>query len=294
MYAEYNPRLIPIQIPPTINDSQNDFKWLFNTWQLLQNEIEAATAYSHPALVIQLDFSNCRFLRPNAVAFLGGIVESLQQQGLLVSVKPNSLKPSIRKILIENDFLTIFGEETVTWSGNSVPYRHFADAEQTEGIIEYLDHQWLSRKIIGLDQDYKDDIIHNTLEIYANAFEHSLSDFGVFSCGQFFPNMKQLNLTVIDFGAGIPEKVQGFVKDIIVTSPEALKWCFESGTSTRKEHVPGGDGLNSLKNFVQESQGIIEVYSHNGYAHISNYQETYEAINTFFRGTLINISVKIG
>ncbi len=63
------------------------------------------------------------------------------------------------------------------------------------------------------------------MEIYANAFEHGRTDIGVFSCGQHYPKLGELKLTVIDFGVGIPRNVRDFLKNSNLPADEALKWA---------------------------------------------------------------------
>ncbi|MHC5721923.1 MAG: hypothetical protein ACYTX0_60370, partial [Nostoc sp.] len=94
-----------------------------------------------------------------------------------------------------------FGNNQQSWQGNSIPYREDFD-NNLDGILNYLDKKWLGRDWVEVNQAIKDEIIQNALEIYSNAFEHGLSDIGVFTCGQRYPNLNKLKLTVIDFGIG--------------------------------------------------------------------------------------------
>ena len=164
--------------------------------------------------------------------------------------------------------------------------------DNLENILSYLDEQWLGRGWVEVSQAIKDEIIHNVLEIYSNAFEHGMSDIGVFTCGQRYPYLKTLKLTVIDFGVGIPANIRQFLQNSSMLASDAFKWAFQPGKTTRRSRVPGGTGLDSLKNFLKSKQGKIEIYSHDGYALIDESQEIYQSAPTFFEGTLINITIK--
>ncbi len=52
---------------PTINDNPADFAQLFGIWAQVNDYFED----------VLFDFADCRFLRPNAVAFLGGLARLL-------------------------------------------------------------------------------------------------------------------------------------------------------------------------------------------------------------------------
>ena len=59
----------------TINDKIEDFYTLFSLWETFKNVHD-----------LQIDFSDCRFLRQNAVAFLGGIIYNIRNNGGKVSI----------------------------------------------------------------------------------------------------------------------------------------------------------------------------------------------------------------
>ncbi len=275
------PLTITLKVP-TLNDDKADFIRMFRLWQQIRG--------THTPKVI-FEFSGCYFLRQNAVAFLGGLARLIKARGGQVDFAWNTLQSDIKGNLAQNGFLYAFGDNQQGWKGNSVAYREDAN-DNFQGILNYLDEQWLGRGWVEVSQAIKDEIIHNALEIYSNAFEHGVSDIGVFTCGQRYPNLKTLKLTVIDFGVGIPANVRQFLQNSSMLAEDALKWAFQPGKTTRRSRVPGGTGLHSLKNFVRSKQGKIEIYSHDGYALIDESQELYQSAPTFFEGTLINITIK--
>lgn len=267
---------------PTLNDDKIDFIKLFRLWQQI-------TTANHSEFIFE--FSECRFLRQNAVAFLGGLARLIQSRGGDVSFAWNTLQEDIRANLAQSGFLSAFGNNQGRWQGNSIPYREDVD-DSVESILNYLDKQWLGRDWVEVSQTIKDEIVCTVLEIYSNAFEHGRSNIGVFTCGQRYPNLNKLKLTAIDFGVGIPANVRQFYQNSNMLAEEALSWAFKPGTTTRHSTVPGGTGLDSLKKFVKSKQGKIEIYSHDGYALIDESQELYQSAPTFFEGTLINITIK--
>ncbi|MEQ8385923.1 MAG: ATP-binding protein [Coleofasciculus sp. A1-SPW-01] len=264
----------------TINDELKDFELLFQLWQQVnQTDLE-----------VVFDFSGCSFLRQNAVAFLGGLARLIESQGRKVSFKWDTLDNRIRINLQQNGFMHIFGEGVKPWEGNSIPYREDRELDKT-GLGDYLSEQWLGRGWVHIDQLLKNHIVSTVWEIYANAFEHGQTNIGVFSCGQHYPTLGELKLTVVDFGVGIPRNVRDFLNQTDLSADETLKWAFEPGTTT-KHGIARGIGLDSLKQFVRVNEGKLEIFSHNGYVIIDKTQETYQSSQTFFEGTLVNITLK--
>ncbi len=43
-------------------------------------------------------------------------------------------------------------------------------------------------------------------EIFSNAVLHSQTKFGIYSCGQFYPNRNKLDFSVADLGVGMPKR----------------------------------------------------------------------------------------
>ena len=135
-------------------------------------------------------------------------------------------------------------------------------------------------------------------EIYLNAFEHGQSQIGVFACGQHYPKNRELNLTIVDFGVGIPSNVRSYKASNF--APEALvakhcmEWAFQEGTSTKQgdSAEPRGLGLDLLQDFVIQNKGRLEMFSHEGYVLITDGKISFAERSIFFEGTMVNISLR--
>ncbi len=265
---------------PTVNDKLNDFDCLFQLWQKVNEECSE----------VIFDFSKCWFLRPNAVAFLGGLIRLIESRGRKVTFKKHTLHQKVKRNLQQNGFMYAFCQDMTPWQGNSIPYREDPKQNKDE-LVQYLAEQWLGRGWVHVSQNLQKLIVATVLEIYANAFEHGRTDIGVFSCGQHYPDLKELKLTVVDFGVGIPQNVRDFQKNPNLPADQALQWAFQKGTTTRGGRVTGGIGLDYLKQFVHINKGKLQILSHDGCATIDEKEEIYENRQSFFGGTLVNITL---
>lgn len=265
----------------TINDRLRDFDCLFHIWRKA-NKLQSE---------IVLDFSKCYFLRQNAVAFIGGLIRSLQSQGKTVNIRWDTLHNNVATNLQQNGFMHVFNGDRESWDGNSIPYRE--DLTQDEDcLVDYLKEKWLGKGWINIGHNLQSLIVSRVYEIYANAFEHGQSNIGIFSCGQYYPSLGELKLTVVDFGVGIPSHVRNYENNPSLSADKAIEWAFKPGTTTRLGEVTGGIGLDFLKQFVNLNQGKLEIFSHDGYAIIDKCNESYQVRQTFFEGTLVNITLK--
>ncbi len=276
-----------IQIP-TLNDTPEDFQQLFE----MSNQVNGLFED------VRFDFSNCKFLRSNAVAFLGGLARLIESFGGSVIFDWDTLRSnSVRANLCQNGFAGNFGYNAKAWSGHSIPYREEMEPDMNK-IMDYLTYRWIG-KWVNVTDRLRDAISGRMWEIYSNAFEHSDTEVGVFTCGQHFRHRNDLILTVVDFGLGIPAKVKAFLSQFVdearvskLSGAECMKWAFERGNTTSMGGVARGLGLDLLKEFVRVNQGKLEVYSNDGYAIIDKEGERFDNSPISFQGTVVHITLR--
>ncbi len=273
---------------PTINDDPGDFDRLFGLWQVVNDSCGDVT----------FDFTPCRFLRPNAIAFLGGLARLIQSQNRSGTFDWETVSDPVLAILRQNGFAGAFGYiHTLGGPGSSIPYREdrtYATGVEND-IINYLKFNWLGTGWVRVTSRLRDAIVGRVWEIYANAFLHAKSNIGVFSCGQYFWQMHVLKLAVVDFGVGITTSVKQYFKETHsaeeLDAAVCLEWAFRERTSTIKG-VGRGNGLSLLKEFVNINHGRLEVYSQDGYALIEGGKEKFNNRRKYFQGTLVNITLR--
>lgn len=273
---------------PTLNDGRADFQFLFDLCNRLNDSFEN----------VLLDFSRCSFLRPNALTILGGLTRLLEYQCGNVVYDWDSIKnQAVLAILMQNGFAEKFGLSSHPWDGSSIPYREDLTQDMNE-ILDYLNDHWLGKGWVKLTHALRDIIIGKKWEIYNNAFEHSASPVGVFSCGQHFPNQNDLVLSVVDFGVGIPTSVRSFFKTFVasetvdrISDAECLKWAFRKGNTTKCD-IARGLGLDFLKSFIAVNHGKLEVYSNAGYVIVDDSGERHQNCPVSFPGTVVHITLR--
>jgi signal transduction histidine kinase len=270
---------------PTLNDNRWDHVKLFR----LARDIQSAST------PVALDFSRCRFLRQNAVAFLGGFARLRSAEGQTVRFKWETLESGISANLAQNGFVASFGGAASPWSGNSIPYLEHR-VQDADRFVEYLTRRWLGRGWVGVSDRLASAIVGKVTEAYMNAFEHSHSPVGVFCCGQHFPRVRLLNISIVDFGIGIPASVRRFkaaeFNRALLPASLCLEWAFQPGTST-KPGMGRGLGLDLIRDFIAKNGGSLDIYSNEGVATLRAHGMLFSDFRTVsLDGTLINISLK--
>jgi hypothetical protein len=260
-------------------------------------QFEELLGICHPLLndpmltKVVLDFSQCKFLAHHATAVLGGIAHYLKVDHRFLTLDLETVSPRIRVNLAQNGLLNYLGHNDEPWDGNSIPFRHDLTFDR-DGIINYLKHSWLGKGLLNISENLKNLIIGQVLEIYLNGFEHSRSELGVFSCGQYYPTKKRLKLTILDMGVGIPENVRNFRETPTFPAEDAMRWAFQQGSSTQPlPNTARGIGLDNVRSFISTNQGKLQIYSHDAFVKITANDEQYGGQNTPFKGTIVNIDI---
>jgi hypothetical protein len=193
--------------------------------------------------------------------------------------------------LQQSGFTRIFGGPSAASVGHTVPYREDLSQQNGDAIAKYLLQSWLGRGWMNISDLLTAAIVGRVWEIYANAFEHGHSAVGVITCGHHYPNYKELSLTVVDFGDGIPANVRNFLKKPI-SAADALRWAFARGNTTKRGGTSRGLGLDLLKEFVKLNDGRLEFYSHDGRALITRDSDEFADVPVSFRGTMATITFR--
>jgi len=266
---------------PRLNDELWDAQQLALIWRQVDEAGDGAE--------VSFDFARCDFLRPNAVAFLGGLARLIAHRGGVARFHIGTLRGWVQTTLLQNGFAHAMGADTPPWQGNAIPYQEHLTQDKNK-IIASLKRDWLGRGWLSVSPALADEVIGQIWEIFANAFEHSKTPVGIFSCGQYLPQRRELLLAVADFSVGIPSNVRFYLGTKEMPACDTMRWAFTGGHTTQPQQTfPRGLGLNLLKDFVQKANGVMQVFSHDGHVRIDQRGETYENAMPFFEGTLVQI-----
>ena len=237
---------------------------------------------------IEIDMHNTSWFDADMCAAFGAILYYLGDNFNTVSLV--NIHSSVERILSKNGFLSHYGRGTIydSWA-TTIPYQRF-DVEG-DSYFKYIEREIISRPEIpdmssGLLKKFRESIF----EIFSNAVSHSCAKLGIFSCGQFFPNKEKLDFTVADLGIGIRENIKKH-KGFDFSSEDAIGWATEGNNTTRGEGVPGGLGLQLLREFIDLNDGCIQIVSDSGYWQRKDKVDKKLALDHSFPGTVVSIEL---
>lgn len=224
----------------------------------------------------------------NLSVALGAILEksALKINDIQVNVKNSSTQTILQK----NQFLTYFGYSPIVDNNNTtITYRKFQKVE-AKTFMTYVVNELISKEAMpSMSTQLKLKIITAFGEIFANSSMHTLTPF-IFACGQFFPNLNQLDFSIADIGDGIRNKVANHLNREM-SSIDAIKWALVDGNTT-KQGTPGGFGLTILRDLITLNKGFMQIVSNDGFYQLDCNGETYNHFKGEFPGTIINLQFR--
>jgi hypothetical protein len=238
---------------------------------------------------IDIDMSRTTWFDADMCAAFGAILYSLGEG--LNAIRLMNIRPHVEKILSKNAFLSYYGREKVPdqW-GTTITYQRF-EAKDDRFFANYIENELVQRQQIpvmstGLKKKFRESIF----EIFSNAVLHSGTEWGIFSCGQFFPNRHLLDFSVVDLGIGIRANILK-KKMLDLSSEKAIQWATEDNNTTKTAGIPGGIGLKILNEFIDLNGGSIQIVSDTGYWQRKNHHTVTAILKQPFPGTVVTIEI---
>ena len=168
-------------------------------------------------------------------------------------------------------------------------------ADEDETYCNYLSNDFFSHR--GLDnvpRKIKDALRTHYLEIFTNVGLHANTTHPVFTCGQYFPEKRQLKFTLIDLGDGFLKKIHESTNGQVRDDKTAILWATEGINSTKDKILfgPGGTGLKEIKKYCNENNGSLHICSGTGYVNMMSNRTFEYNLRTPFPGSIINIIIR--
>ena len=270
--------MLTIPLPCRINSDQQGFASLANIYQQVKlRQFET----------IQLDFQNTTWFDANMLAMLGAIMESAWTNDLNIV----NLRPEQEKIFKKTRYSYFGGESLPDRYQTTVEYRK-SKVSEIGPFEKYLEKKLLAhREMPSMSALLRKKIKESILEIFDNARTHGKCKV-VFSCGQYYPQKRRLDFTIVDIGNTIRKNVRDYL-ECNVSGKKAIEWAVSERTTTKKGDIPGGLGFTLIRDFLCKNEGKIQVASADGYWYEKECTSHSEDLSDCFGGTMVNLEFNV-
>lgn len=259
-----------------------------SSWQFLarlQNNI-----IESPCDTVILDFTNCNFSHAAYTAFIGGLSAICMafRKKLIYRCRENS---NLLKYFQRSGLYSYITDSTPKLvSDNAI---RFIKVDLDDSfIIDYI-IKILDLAPIQLTDNSYGVLFQNIYEIFNNSIDHSRAQHGVFACGHWMPQKRELVFSVYDTGIGIPALIQQRINPSI-SSKDAIIWALKKGNSTKQlvKGTPRGLGLSNLFDLIKLNDGALNIFTHDAYFCYKTGKTSCYNIDVPIIGTMINFSIK--
>ena len=240
---------------------------------------------------IYIDFGKCKLFDANLSSVLGSIFDKRSKEGCPIHLAPPQ-SPGVRRVLSRNKFFQAFDLNTGNEDRENYIFYNSFGVTETQAFKEYIDKEIIQKKRFPKCTDKaKDKIIESIYEIFANAVSHGGCD-RVYSCGEVHTrkNRTMLDITFVNLGLSVVDNVNRYLQEkesSVLSSCEALEWAFAKGNTTKR--IPGGLGLDILREFIKQNKGTIQMISGDAMLEIEEDNHNKTQLDKWFPGTIVTV-----
>lgn len=224
----------------------------------------------------------------NMSAALGAILDIFAENSNIVHF--DFISSAIERILLKNDFFTYYGKKREI-DVNHTAIR-FQKLKPSDGryFKTYVIEELIGRtELPHMSNALKEKMVETIYEIFVNAKIHSETQY-IYTCGQFFPQKKEIEFTIVDTGVGFKTKIKERFGRLL-SAKDAIAWAVEDKNTT-KENISGGIGLALLKEFIGINKGKMQIVSNDGFYQYSEKGISSQQFTGQFPGTVVNLQFR--
>lgn len=233
--------------------------------------------------VFAVDCSDLQFCNGNLSAALNVVHNQLADFG--TGLRFDNLRPGVRSIL--ND-AGLFGSTLQRPRPSVIPLSGF-NAGESERFDLYIRSGLRNKGLPQMSKQLSERFYLGIHELFTNFEIHSKSARGALACGQLYPRMGRLEVTIVDHGVGFPAEIMR--RGHAATPQGAIDWAMTDANTTRAGDVPGGLGLKVLRQFIAMNAGEITIASQGGFWREAGGRREMRPLTFPFPGTSVTIVV---
>lgn len=271
------------EVPEQLLADKNGYLWLVSLWNFLSTAVGDE---------VYVQFDRCKLIDANLSSVMGAFFDEWSDKGVSVFLT-EPLNRTVRKALSRNGFFPSYNiKNTFEEKENYIKYRRFDGAEADAFKMYLLEELLKKQKFPKCSDRAKEKIVESIYEVFANAVTHSGKQ-SVYTCGEanLHNDVHTLDMSIANLGRTIPENVNGYLKrqrKTELSQEDTLRWAFEKGNTTKS--IPGGLGLDILKEFIDLNLGKIQMISGGAMLSYANHKFTTDSLGVNFPGTIATLN----
>ncbi|MCP5047357.1 MAG: hypothetical protein GY940_09320, partial [bacterium] len=147
---------------------------------------------------IYVSFRDVSWVSANSCSMLGAIFDKLASSFNTIKILELANK-NVKEILERNGFLAFLGyPKNHDYKGTTIQYLKL-DPGHSRFFSKYIQDDLMSKTAMPqMSERLKKKFTEGIYEIFINAVMHSKTEYGIFTCGQFYTKKKEIRFMVAD------------------------------------------------------------------------------------------------
>ncbi|MDN2584354.1 STAS domain-containing protein [Aquibium sp. ELW1220] len=239
------------------------------------------------AAQIEINCKRVSWLDSHLCSALATICGPARARGCRVAF--SNLQPNVRLVLSK---IGLLSNKAVDLHRTTIPLTAFKLHDEVE-FAKYSRRHLARPEMPKMTDGLRNKVFEGIDELFANSSLHSHSPFKVIASGQFYPQKRRLALAISDGGIGIGGSLaaagQHFRTDAL-----AIDYAMQPDTTSRRGYIPGGLGLNVLRQFIGGNGGKLTVVSGRGFWQQDADRVVKSELHEKFPGTAVIVEINTG
>ncbi len=157
----------------------------------------------------------------------------------------------------------------------------------TNQVVELL------KKQLKLSNEFISSVQYTVSEIIDNVFHHANSPINGIVCAQAYPNLRRVEISIVDCGDGFYKSLQA--NDQLArkfsTPLEAIKLAIERKVTGRPS-INAGEGLFFATELIKANKGNMVIYSEDGLLYIDDGDEHFKTV-PYWKGSIVSLNFNL-
>lgn len=238
-----------------------------------------------------IDLSELKYIDSNISVILYSFIK------FLINATPASISlimpdnQELKKVFLKNNFSKLWGADAKIDTHDTI--MKITETKNIKETTIELQNCFLPKLNKIFSKGYQYEFISSLAEVCQNSFIHGNAK-NVYFCGQFYPKLHKLCITIINFGNTFQENVISYMKEknMSITDYKFISWAFIESNTT--DDNSSGIGLARFMDLIKYLNADLILLSGN---EIYSYEKGKERDefnpNLYIGGTIINIKFNL-
>lgn len=242
---------------------------------------------------IEIDFSQCTFIEPFHIVVLSCLIEEYYLKGMKIEFT-NCIHLELNEYLNKINFYDYWNPsfDRNTYTPNKIA---------TNLCLWKLKPEMITSYVVRAQEYFENNFNSNRTfqplnvslaELFNNINDHAESNVSGYCISQYYPNIEKVKIAVCDFGIGIPNSVNKYLREndkSLLSEGNAIIKSLEKSFSCKSHPHNRGWGLDTIRSIVLDCSGELRIISNKGAYELKNGKEEIFELKDSFSGTQIEI-----